>query len=277
MRSTSFVLVGLFILGFLIALFVFFTARPVIAEYVWNKYRKGDVALTLGVKNTDTLAAIGSYYFNAAQEGGVYDPDLSLRAYQDLARIDPDFPGVYHQIGRILFVQYRLDEALTMIEKGIEYAENEDQRISALYMRGLIYGFREQPGDLARAESDFSEYTTRYPTVWGGFNDLAWVLLKQRKNQEAIEALEMYLLNNPSQENNPWILNSLGVALMNEGEFEKAEEILSRAETAAANLTEFEWQTAYSGNSPAGVDNKIDSFRASIGENLRRARTHGGA
>jgi tetratricopeptide (TPR) repeat protein len=242
--------------------------RAEVAAFAWNKHQWGEVALALGINDTSALRDIGEQHYGSTFSKE-YNPTLAQRAYMRLIEIDPQARGVYVQLARIYFVQGRLVEALDMVEREMEISPEDPL---PFYMRGLIYGYRNQAGDLERAEADFKKYVEERPDEWAGYNDLAWVLLKQGKYEEADAFLSGAIVTHDILGVNPWILNSLGVALLNDGQYARAAEIFDGAYTLAEQVTPEQWHAAYSGNSPDSIPNDLAGFRASIKRNLERAR-----
>ena len=68
------------------------------------------------------------------------------------------------------------------------------------------------------------------------------------------------------------ILNSLGVAYLNDNQPLQAFEILERAGQNSQTVTYDQWYGAYSGNSPVGVEDNIEAFKQSIKRNFEKAR-----
>src|SRR3990167_6387090 len=123
--------------------------------------------------------------------------------------------GLAFSIGSYYFVKGEYSEALLEINKELE-ANPENLR--SLYVRGLINAYSE---NLPEAENDFRGFVSWAPKEWAGYNDLAWILAKQGKYKEAEEVLLKALYEIPGIKN-PWLYNSLGVAQLNQKEFEKA-------------------------------------------------------
>ncbi len=247
---------------------VVYICRAELSSFVWNKYHWGEVALALGTTDAKVLRDIGEQHYGSTFSRE-YRPVLAEKAYVKLIEVDPQQKGIYVQLARIYFVQGKLVEALDMVEKEMEISPENPL---PYYMRGLIYGYRNQAGDLERAEADFKKYTEVRPDEWAGYNDLAWVMLKQGKYKEVEVLLSEAIVMREEFGVNPWILNSLGVAMLNGGQYAKAAEIFDGALTLSEQVTPEQWHAAYSGNSPDSILNDLAGFRASIKRNLERAR-----
>jgi len=247
-----------------ILLFGFLFSRDSLARAAWQKYHSPATALALASQGTKLLMNLGNYYFN----GGAYDLARAKKAYEKALRVDPKILWGHYQLGRIYFVEGKFDSALEEINK--EFVANPEN-LRSLYVRGLIYGYRAQAGDLAKAEADFQRFTQWIPGEWGGYNDLAWILAKAGKYEESKKAVLRAFENVPNGRENPWLWNSLGVALLNLGKMSEAKTAFESALRYAEGITEAEWRKAYPGNNPASVGEGPRAFRNAIKENLRRA------
>ena len=165
---------------FFLSLLIFFHAS--IARFLWDKYQLGSLALFLRPNEPVVLLNIGNHYFGGTRTEE-YNPTLALAAYEQLEELSPDYPGIHHQLARLLFIEGRLTEAIEEVNKEIEF---NPENSAAFYLRGLIHGYRKQAGDLARAEEDFRYFISIQGDKWAGYNDLAWILLTQAKNKETI-------------------------------------------------------------------------------------------
>jgi len=247
-----------------ILLFGFLFSRDLLARFAWQKYHSPATALVLASQDTKLLMQLGNYYFN----GGAYDLARAKKAYEKTLRVDSKILWGHYQLGRIYFVEGKFDSALEEIERELE-ANPENLR--SLYVRGLIYGYRGQAGDLAKAEADFQRFTQWIPGEWGGYNDLAWILVKSGKYEESKNAILRAFENVPNGRENPWLWNSLGVAFLNMGKGNEAKVAFENALRYSEGITETEWRKAYPGNNPASAGEGPQAFRNAIEENLRRA------
>ena len=220
--------------------------------------------LNRGYGDAGFLMRQGNYYFN----GGAYDLEKAEAAFQRAVRIEPGILWGHYQLARIYFVKGNFDKAIEEINKELE-ANPENLR--SLYVRGLIYGYRNQAGDLEKAEADFFRFTKWAPKEWAGYNDLAWVLSKQGKYKEAKEAISAAFREIRESESNPWFWNALGVAELNLKKYGAAKTSFKKAKTLAENLTLADWRRAYPGNNPASAEEGLSAFVAAIEENLQRA------
>ncbi|HEY4523982.1 MAG TPA: tetratricopeptide repeat protein [Candidatus Paceibacterota bacterium] len=243
---------------------VFTLYHDAFARKAWYQFRAPRMALVLDFSDAKLASDIGNYYFN----GGAYDLKIAERAYKKALSIKPDILWGHYQLARIYFVYGDFEGALA--ETGLELAANPEN-LRTLYVRGLIYGYRGRPGDLLLAEADFRRFTLWAPSEWAGYNDLAWILSKEAKYQDAKDAMLVALARVADAEKNPWLWNAKGVAELNLGEYKKAAESFGRALALAEGLTEADWRRSYPGNNPGGAEAGLSAFKEAIQSNLARA------
>lgn len=246
-----------------VAAFVFLLSRDELTEAAWEQYRWPRVALVIS-RDAELAMQIGNYYFG----GPAYDLAVAERAYRKAVAIEPGILWGHYQLARIHFMRREYEDALQKVALELEH---NPENLRSLYIRGLMYAFRDQPGDLGRAEDDFRRFTQWVPKEWAGYNDLAWVLSKQGKYAEAKTAIEAAFREVPGDESNPWLWNSLGAAELNLGNYREATSAFKRAQDLAQGLSEASWRQAYPGNNPADAASGIQAFKDAIAENLQRA------
>jgi len=252
----------------MVAFIVVYAGRDSLASFVWQKYRAPQVAVLLDRSNTELAMFIGNYYFNGVIGGGEYNLDLAEKAYEKAVSINPKILWGHYQLARIYFVKGDYERALEEIAKELE-ANPENLR--SLYVRGLIYGYRNGPGDLELAENDFRRFTYWAPSEWAGYNDLAWILSKEGKYAEAEMELKKALENVSDGDKNPWLWTALGVAELNLKKYSRAVGSFKKAKELAGKLTIEDWRRSYPGNDPATNSEGLSAFLKAIDENLRRA------
>ena len=245
--------------------FSFLLSQDAIARLAWQRYGNVPVALTLVSRNAELAMQIGNYYFGR----GGYDLERAERGYQKALRAQPGILWGHYQLARIHFVRGDYEKALEEISG--ELAANP-QNLRSLYVRGLIYGYRSYPEDLAKAEEDFRRFTQWAPKEWAGYNDLAWILAKESKHKEAKQAIETAFRQVPEADRNPWLWNSLGVAELNLRAYSEAKRSFEKAKALAEKLSVRDWRSSYPGNDPASAEAGLAAFRAAIEENLKRAK-----
>lgn len=238
-----------------IAAFGFLLSQDALARLAWQRYGRADIALALNRSDAALAMQIGNYYFN----GGAYDLGKAEQAYRRAAELDPQLLGSAYQLVRIDFLRGNFPEAL---EKANEIAAQYPEFKRVHYLRGLIHGYA---GDLDAAAADFRAFLEWDPKSWAGHNDLAWVYFKTGQYRRVEEAARAGLAWNPE---NPWLLTSLGVALLNQQKNDGARIALEGAQKAAELLTVADWHRAYPGNDPLWAQNGLDSMRRTIQVNL---------
>ncbi|OGF70159.1 hypothetical protein A3H65_02290 [Candidatus Giovannonibacteria bacterium RIFCSPLOWO2_02_FULL_45_14] len=239
--------------------FIFLYSQDSLARAAWQKYRFANLALALNRSDAKLAMGIGNYYFNGP---GGYDLDRAEAGFNKAIAIDSKILWGHYQLARIYFVKGEKNKALSEINRELE-ANPENLR--ALYVRGLIYGYMD---DLRRAEDDFRRFTLWSPEEWAGYNDLAWILAKEGKYDEAVEVLMGALDKVPRAEKNPWIWNSLGVAQLNLKNYSAAKSSFLKAKEAADAMTLKEWQAAYPGNNPTESEKAFLDFKLAIEKNI---------
>lgn len=247
---------------------VFVSNQNTLANFVWQKYRWPQAALLLNRSDTDLAMFIGNYYFNGVVGGGQYNSDVAKKAFEKAVSINPKILWGHYQLARIYFVKGNFYKALEEINKELEF---NPENLRSLYVRGLIYGYRNQAGDLLKAEADFRRFTFWAPKEWAGYNDLAWVLSKQGKYVEAEKTISAAFKEIKDAQGNPWLWNALGVAQLNLRKYSGAADSFKKAKELAVGLTAKDWVRAYPGNNPSAGGAGLSAFLKAISENLNRA------
>lgn len=188
----------------------------------------------------DALIRKGNYYFN----GGAYDLPKAVRYYRAALFLKPDNFLARYQLSRIYFINGKFDAAMTEIVKTISIRPDYGK---AYYMKGLIDGYTNK---LDAAEADFKQVLDIGKLDAGGwavFSDLSWIQFRmghyEDVEQTALRGLVLY-------PNNPWLLNSLGLAMMNLNKKSEAKIAFERALARATELTPEDVARAYPGNNP---------------------------
>ena len=254
----------------MVAFIVVYAGRDSLASFVWQKYHAPQVAVLFDRSNTGLAMFIGNYYFNGVIGGEEYNLDIAEKAYEKAVSINPKILWGHYQLARIYFVKGDYERALEEIAKELE-ANPENLR--SLYVRGLIYGYRNGPGDLELAENDFRRFTYWAPSEWAGYNDLAWILSKRGKYQEAKETITVAFRKIRESENNPWLWNAKGVAELNLREYIGAANSFRWALDLANGLTEDDWRRSYPGNNPESAESGLDAFKEALRDNINKAES----
>lgn len=230
--------------------------RTSAAAAVWSRMHFAPLAVFLDPRGAELRLDIGNYYFG----GGAYDLGKAEYYLRQSLAIDPRIAGAHYQIARIHFIRGEFSSALDEINKELELYPDFKR---SYYVRGLIYGYNRQ---FKEAEADFKEFLTWKPESWAGNNDLAWIYFQEGKYAEARDAVRAGLKTAPD---NPWLLNSLGVALLNIGDKAGAKEAFIRALAVLGSLSEADWGAAYPGNDPGVYAKGLSQMRASLEANLK--------
>lgn len=246
-----------------------------VARAVWERWQMGDLALLLDTRDAKLAFTIGSYYFGnqfATSTTAVrpYDLPRAKIAFTKAIQINSAMPLAHYMRARVEFIQSDFISALADLNAEIVLTP-ENKR--SLYMRGLTYTYRGLPNDLARAEQDFKDFVAWAPREWAGYNDLAYVLAKEKQYQTASTVLTEGIAKALGGETNPWLWNALGVMEMNTGNIDKAIIALEKAQDFASTLSDADWQRAYPGNNPANARGGSEAMRLSIARNIITAYT----
>ncbi len=229
---------------------------PSPGAFVWSNTRLAPIATTLAPRDAALRFEIGNYYFG----GGAYDTTKAESYYRKALELDPNLQGPHYQLARIYFVQGDFYTAETEINKEMEL--HPDYKRSH-YVRGLIYGYS---GRLAEAGAEFKQFLKWKPDSWAGNNDLAWIYFQEGKYAEARDTARVGLTIAPE---NPWLLNALGVALLNLDDKNGAKEAFTKALAVLGSMSEQDWGKAYPGNSPEIYDDGLAKMKESIEQNLK--------
>lgn len=256
-------LLRLSILIAVIAIFSFFYSQNFLARFTWQKHRWPSVASVLNKNNANLEVELGNYYFNVLGEGA-YDLKKAERHFKRALDFDNNIPDAWHQLARIDFLRGHFAEALVKINKQIEI--HGDSFMASYYIRGLINGYA---GNLAQAEADFKKFLIWDKNNWAAHNDLAWVYFKGGDYKKVETIARKGLAYN---KNNPWLLTSLGAALLNQGKKSEAKKMFESAQAAAATLTEKDWSKAYPGNDPNIALNGLEAMKKTIEYNLELSK-----
>lgn len=254
--------IGVVVLGMLTAFFfVFFASSESMARLVAFRLNLASLALALHPQ-ASFATEMGNHYFNS-ERGGVYDLQEAKYYYSKSLEFDPQESLAWYQLSRIDFLNGDFPGALEKANRQIELHGDNPQSI--YYLRALIYGYW---GKYEEAEADFLKFLEWKPNSWAAHNDLAWVYFQQGKYEEAELIARKGLTANPG---NAWLLNILGVSLLNQKELPEARKALAAAAEAAAALTPADWQRAYPGNDPKLAAGALSKMRDTIALNISLA------
>jgi tetratricopeptide (TPR) repeat protein len=135
-----------------------------------------------------------------------------------------------------------------------------------------VYGFRadleKRPEDFKLAEKHFLKFLESEPDSPWARVDLAWIYFSMREFPSMIAILQPVY---DEQQDNPWVLNMYGLALLNTGQTAEAVEHLSRANDLANGVVAKDWAAVYPGNSPKDWEAGTAEFKKAVQMNLQLA------
>lgn len=194
------------------------------------------VPIRRGIANS--LFNKGNYYFSSQE----YDLEKAQSQYEWALKIYPQAQGPHYQLSRIYFLKGDFSRATEEINIEIKNFPNFKR---SYYVRGLINGYAK---NFPEAISDFKEFLKWDGQSWAAHNDLAWIYFQTGDYKNAEKISREGLRWSPD---NPWLLNSLGTALLNLDKKQEAKAAFELALSEAQKLTVSDWQKAYPGNNPA--------------------------
>jgi len=246
------------IIGLVLLLFVgIFFASDKVERFLWEKAQIPAPAFLL-YHDADLAFELGQYYFNTSSEA--YNLKKAQKYFQDSLVINASLPTSWHHLARIDFLEGNFEDALEKINMQIEV--HGDTLPAAYYMRGLIYGYNQEP---EKGAVDFIKFLEFKPESWAAHNDLAWMYFQIKDFKRVEEVARRGLVFAPQ---NPWLLNSLGLALLNLGQFQEAKDILKKAQNEATKMTSKDWGRSYPGNNPVFYEDGLARMQRTINDNL---------
>ncbi len=247
------------VFGVLLLLIALVFFRGSVADFFWKKLSVSTPAV-LWSSDPQIVFAVGEYNFG----GGAYNMSLAERAYKKTLSLDSSYPWANYQLGRIYLVKNKMLTAKSFLDKELEIYPDHDR---VYYVRGIVNGFAK---DLSTAEKDFETFINAHPSEWAGYNDLAWILLKGKKWQEAKNVIKRGL-DATGDNQNPWLWNGLGVAELNLSDYKNAKVSFETALVFAQELTESDWVRAYPGNDPKEASTGLLAFKEALKKNIELA------
>jgi Flp pilus assembly protein TadD len=134
----------------------------------------------------------------------------------------------YYQLGKYFQAQNRLDQAADAYNKALLLDSNHLEAHNAL---GAIYSMQ---GKFEQAIVSFNTVIERSPQAAHLYNNLGYTYFLQQKLPEAIESYEKALALDPSHERS---LNNLAQAYTQNGNQDKAQEVLARVDALKGKTT----------------------------------------
>lgn len=202
----------------------------------------------------------GSIFFGDV--GVLYNVNLAHLFFKisTLSIFGKTYPYANYQLSRINFIKGNLDESIKYATRELE--EYPDH-CRTHYIRGLTYGYMDK---IDEAIQDFETFNRScVKNSWAGHNDLAWLYFRKGDIQKMVNVIEPMAKMYP---NNPWVLNTYGVGLLNLGDFTMSRIVLSEARRNSYLTNEKEWGSAYPGNNPSVYKKGLLAMRGSIEKNL---------
>lgn len=245
---TCFIVVGVFAAAFY--------AVPHVHTIGTNILEDASLLIT---PDAERAYAYGIEHFSA-QQGDSYNIDRAEHFFTQALRLDPNHPQARHELARVFFLRGDFAEALTQIQQQIE--EHGGEPPNSFYVRGLILSFMERYDEAAES---FQKYLDTNPNNWAALNDQAWAYLKLGRAEDAAYVAAQGLA---SHADNPWLLNSLALALFDMGDTKTAYGAIRTADRYATNLTEEDWLRAYPGNDPRVARQGIVAFQEAVAANM---------
>lgn len=249
-RRVAITHVGLLVLGMLCA-----SLLATDAATLWERTHFDTLAILRAPHDAGLRFEIGNYYFG----DGAYDLEKAQTYFKKAIDLDPKLAGAHYQLARVYFIHSDFYDALREINTEINLHPDNKR---SYYVRGLINGYSEHLGE---AENDFLEFLKWKPDSWAGYNDLAWVLFRQGKYEKSADAAQKGLTIAPD---NPWLLNSLGVSLLNLKDTAEARAAFEKALTIVNSMAPEVWGRAYPGNDPRVYGEGLSQMKLSIEQNL---------
>ncbi len=211
--------------------------------------------VVLSISRENVYFSIGSYYFG----GGGYDLKKAEKYFRKVVSIEEDYPRVHYQLARINFLNARFAEAKSEINKEISLYPDFHK---SYYMEGLIAGYA---GDFDTAINGFKEFQKYDSFNWAAYNDLSWIYFQKGDFELAKDVAIDGLEHAP---NNPWLYNSLGIALLNLKEMSEAKIAFEKALQNIDKTTPEQWGKSYPGNDPKIYKDGYLATKESIVYNL---------
>lgn len=179
----------------------------------------------------------------------------------------------HYLLGRLYFVKGDLQQSIENFSRSIELNPMHKE---SYYGRGLAYGFTSIQ-DLKKAELDFIKYielndiefketNNNAYGLWAAYNDLAWVYFLK---SDFINAEKVAKQGLEISKENPWLLNMLSVALIEQNRCEEAYPVLQKARNLANTINEEEFGEAYSGDNKQWWTKGLVAMKKTIEENIQ--------
>ncbi len=252
---TRTLLISVIVIVFCVFLFLSATGLLRVAMYMFEDAR------LWARPSAEAAFQLANGHFSTMNPGG-YDVQRAGLLYRETLRLDPHHSLARQQLARTLFVQGDIGGALIQINAQLN--AHPDSNASAYYIRALVYGFMGLNVDAA---NDYRRYIELDPSGWYAYNDLAWILLKIDKTEEALSAVDRGLRVAPE---NAWLLTTRAATLYELGRYIEARDTATRALVATEKLTPEAWADMYKGNDPRSIAEGMAQFVQVNKNNLKK-------
>ncbi|MEK7661942.1 MAG: tetratricopeptide repeat protein [Patescibacteria group bacterium] len=225
------------------------------ASTLWDATHLGNIATIIPPDDPKLYLKIGNYYFGK----GDYNLIKAEKNFRRALMLDPATQTAHYQLARINFLKSNFAEAIWQIDREISLNENFGK---SYYVKGLIQGYMGQSDE---AILNFKKFIAYDSYNWAGYNDLAWVYFKKGEFAQTKDAALKGLKRDPG---NPWLNNSLGLALLNLGQKKEAKRAFETALEKLKKIAPEDWGKAYPGNNPNIYAQGLKEMRESVSYNL---------
>lgn len=219
-------------------------------------------------KTANFLKKSGEYSFLVLHKN-----DFAVKLLEISKSKNPNDFETYFLLGRVYFIKGQLFESLISFNKAIELNPGYKE---SYYGRGLTYGFAS-PIYYPKAILDFQKYIEidnlesqksgqHAYGAWAGYNDLAWIYYMSGDFINAEETAKKGLIL--GGDDNPWLGNTLGAALVELDRCKEAITYLENAKKSLAKISVQDFGEAYSGDSPGLWSDGKNQMQNTIEENL---------
>lgn len=200
---------------------------------------------------------IGNVFFGGVEK--LYNVNLAQHffKYSSYPLIGNAPPYSHYQLSRTHFIKGDFNEAVVEARKELEFYP---EHVRTYYILGLTYGYMNRE---IEAIDSFSRFIDKNPESWAARNDKAWLQFRIGKIDDAIETITP--VTNMA---NPWVQNTYGTLLLNNGKLTEAKEAFLYALDLVSKMRNEDWGRAYPGNDPRIYSTGLNAMKISIESNL---------
>ena len=197
--------------------------------------------------------------------------DLATNILQNIYDSKKDY-YTYFLLGRIYFVKNDLSKSIENYNLSLKLANENNIVFKEIYYgRGLTFGFLG-PIFYTDAQADFEKYIElenlqNRPSygAWAGYNDLSWIHFLKGNFLESEMVAKQGLEISPE---NPWLLNMLSVALIEQNKCVEVYPLIQKAKNLAEKMEPNEFGEAYSGDNKNWWNKGLKEMKKTINENM---------